>query len=62
MRIYEDLLKKHSADLSTYEKRAALVNEIWKYGSDNGEELFQYEEAYGSGNTRKYLNTPNAKG
>lgn len=62
MRIYEDLLKKHSADLSTYEKRAALVNEIWKYGSDNGEELFQYEEAYGSGNTRKDLNTPNANG
>lgn len=58
MRIY----KEHSADLSTYEKRAALVNEIWKYGSDNGEELFQYEEAYGSGNTRKDLNTSNANG
>lgn len=62
MRIYEDLLKNHSADLSTYEKRAALVNEIWKYGTDNGEALFQYEEAYGSGNTRKDLNTPNANG
>ena len=37
MRIYEDLMKKHSADLSTYEKRASLVNEVWKYGSDNGE-------------------------
>lgn len=62
MRIYEDLLKNHSAELSTYEKRAALVNEIWKYGTDNGEALFQYEEAYGSGNTRKDLNTPNANG
>lgn len=62
MQIYKDLSEKHSAELSTYEKRAALVNEIWKYGSDNGEELFQYEEAYGSGNTRKDLNTPNANG
>ena len=62
MRIYEDLLNNHSADLSTYEKRAALVNEIWKYGTDNGEALFQYEEAYGSGNTRKDLNTQNANG
>ena len=62
MQIYKDLSGKHFADLSTYEKRAALVNDIWKYGSDNGEELFQYEEAYGSGNTRKDLNTPNANG
>lgn len=62
MRIYKDPLKNHSAELSTYEKRAALVNEIWKYGTDNGEALFQYEEAYGSGNTRKDLNTQNANG
>lgn len=62
MRIYKDPLKNHSAELSTYEKRAALVNEIWKYGTDNGEALFQYEEAYGSGNTRKDLNTQNATG
>lgn len=55
-------MKNHSAELSTYEKRAALVNEIWKYGTDNGEALFQYEEAYGSGNTRKDLNTQNANG
>lgn len=62
MRIYKDPLKNQSAELSTYEKRAALVNEIWKYGTDNGEALFQYEEAYGSGNTRKDLNTQNANG
>lgn len=58
MQIYKDL----SADLSTYEKRAALVNEIWKYRNSNGDALFQYEEAYGSGNTRKELNKPNANG
>lgn len=62
MRIYKDPLKNHSAELSTYEKRAALVNEIWKYGTDIGEELFRYEEAYGSGNTRKDLNTQNTNG
>lgn len=62
MQIYKDLSEKHSVELSTYEKRAALVNEIWKYQNSNGEALFQYEEAYGSGNTRKDLNTPNANG
>ena len=62
MQIYKDLSEKHSADLSTYEKRAALVNDIWKYRNSNGDALFQYEEAYGSGNTRKDLNTPNANG
>ena len=62
MRIYEELLNKHSADLSTYEKRDALVNEIWKYGDDNGEVLFRYEEAYGGGNTRRDLSTLNANG
>lgn len=58
MRIY----KEHSADLSTYEKRAALIDAIWKYGNGNDDTFFQYEEAYGSGNTRKELNTPDANG
>ena len=59
MRIY----KEHSADLSTYEKRATLIDAIWKYGNGNDDTFFQYEEAYGSsGNTRKELNTPDANG
>ena len=58
MRIYED----HSAELSTYERRAELINAIWKYGNGSGDTFFQYEEAYGSGNTRKELNTPDANG
>ena len=59
MRIY----KEHSADLSTYEKRAARIDAIWKYGNGNDDTFFQYEEAYGSsGNTRKELNTPDANG
>ena len=62
MRIYKDLSENRLVDLSTYEKRAALVNDIWKYRNSNGDALFQYEEAYGSGNTRKELNTPNANG
>lgn len=62
MQIYKGLSENHSANLSTYEKRAALVNDIWKYRNSNGGALFQYEEAYGSGNTRKDLNTPNANG
>lgn len=57
-RIYED----HSAELSTYEKRAALINAIWKYGNGSDNTFFQYEEAYGSSNTRKELNTPDANG
>ena len=57
-RIYED----HSAELSTYEERAELINAIWKYGNGNDDTFFQYEEAYGSGNTRKELNTPDANG
>ena len=57
-RIYED----HSAELSTYEKRAALINAIWKYGNGSDDTFFQYEEAYGSSNTRKELNTPDANG
>ena len=58
MRIY----KEHSADLSTYEERAALIDSIWKYGNGSDDTFFQYEEAYGSGNTRKELNTPDANG
>lgn len=58
MRIY----KEHSAELSTYEKRAELINAIWKYGNGSGDTFFQYEEAYGSGSTRKELNTPDANG
>ena len=59
MRIY----KEHSADLSTYEKRATLIDAIWKYGNGNDDTFFQYEEAYGSsGNTRKELNTPDVNG
>ena len=59
MRIY----KEHSTDLSTYEKRAELINAIWKYGNGSDDTFFQYEEAYGSsGNTRKELNTPDANG
>ena len=58
-RIYED----HSAELYTYEKRAELINAIWKYGNGSADTFFQYEEAYGSsGNTRKELNTPDANG
>ena len=58
MRIY----KEHSAELSTYEKRAELINAIWKYGNGSDDTFFQYEEAYGSSNTRKELNTPDANG
>ena len=58
MRIY----KEHSAELSTYEKRADLINAIWKYGNGSDDTFFQYEEAYGSSNTRKELNTPDANG
>lgn len=58
MRIY----KEHSAELSTYEKRAELINAIWKCGNGSGDTFFQYEEAYGSGSTRKELNTPDANG
>lgn len=57
-RIYED----HSAELSTYEERAELINAIWKYGNGSDDTFFQYEEAYGSDNTRKELNTPDVNG
>ncbi len=59
-RIYEDLIKQHSADLSTYDKRAALVNEIWKCTDSETAGLFQYEEAYGG--TRQQLNAADLHG
>lgn len=59
---YAGIYKDHSADLLTWQKRSELVNEIWKSGTGDSDLVFQYEEAYGSGNTRKDLNTPNANG
>lgn len=59
---YAGIYKDHSADLLTWQKRSELVNEIWKSGTGDSDLTFQYEEAYGSGNTRKDLNTPNANG
>lgn len=59
---YAGIYKDHSADLLTWQKRSKLVNEIWKSGTGDSDLVFQYEEAYGSGNTRKDLNTPNANG
>lgn len=59
---YAGIYKDHSADLLTWQKRSELVNEIWKTGTSDSDLTFQYEEAYGSGNTRKDLNTPNANG
>ena len=59
---YAGIYKDHSADLLTWQKRSELVNEIWKSGTGDSDLAFQYEEAYGSGNTRKDLNTPNANG
>ena len=59
---YAGIYKDHSADLLTWQKRSELVNEIWKTGTGDSDLTFQYEEAYGSGNTRKDLNTPNANG
>ena len=59
---YAGIYKEHSADLLTWRKRSELVNEIWKSGTGDSDLVFQYEEAYGSGNTRKDLNTPNANG
>lgn len=59
---YAGIYKEHSADLLTWQKRSELVNEIWKSGTGDSDLVFQYEEAYGSGNTRKDLNTPNANG
>ena len=59
---YAEIYKDHSTDLLTWQKRSELVNEIWKSGTGDSDLAFQYEEAYGSGNTRKDLNTPNANG
>jgi hypothetical protein len=59
---YAGIYKDHSADLLTWQKRSELVNEIWKSGTGDSDLTFQYEEAYGSGNTRKDLNTQNANG
>lgn len=59
---YAGIYKEHSADLLTWQKRSELVNGIWKSGTGDSDLTFQYEEAYGSGNTRKDLNTPNANG
>lgn len=59
---YAGIYKDHSTDLLTWQKRSELVNEIWKSGTGDSDLVFQYEEAYGSGNTRKDLNTPNANG
>lgn len=59
---YAGIYKDHSTDLLTWQKRSELVNEIWKSGTGDSDLAFQYEEAYGSGNTRKDLNTPNANG
>lgn len=59
---YAGIYKDHFADLLTWQKRSELVNEIWKSGTGDSDLTFQYEEAYGSGNTRKDLNTPNANG
>jgi hypothetical protein len=59
---YAGIYKDHSADLLTWQKRSELVNEIWKSGTGDSDLVFQYEEACGSGNTRKDLNTPNANG
>ena len=59
---YAGIYKDHSANLLTWQKRSELVNEIWKTGTGDSDLTFQYEEAYGSGNTRKDLNTPNANG
>ena len=59
---YAGIYKDHSADLLTWQKRSELVNEIWKSGTGDSDLVFQYEEAYGSGNTSKDLNTPNANG